>query len=97
MIELPEPVVIAAVPKKTFPGAWIKHLHIMAHDPNQPIRLRVELAPYDEATNTISNDNQIEIHVEDLVTQMQELPALAQAYGAVVAAVIALGKAQGKL
>ena len=97
MIELSEPVVIPAVSKQTYPGAWIKSLHIMANKPDEPIRLRVELAPYDPVKNKISDNNRININVDNFVEQMQQLPALSAAYDSVINAVIALGQAQGKI
>ena len=86
MLLFDEPIVAPPAPQKVFPIVWIRNLQIQAHDPMGEGKLYLEIIPMAEDRELLYSGT-IEIKSDTLYQAMQEVPELAQAFAAILAAV----------
>lgn len=86
MLFFDEPIVAPPQPQKTFPIVWIRNLQIQAHDPGNEGSLYLEIVPM-AADRELLYSGTIELKTAELYRAMTEVPELAQAFGAILAAV----------
>ena len=86
MLLFDEPIVAPPQPPKVYPIVWIRNLQIQAHDPTGEGKLYLEIIPMAEDRELLYSRT-IEIKTDTLYQAMQEVPELAQAFGAILAAV----------
>jgi hypothetical protein len=86
MLFFDEPIVAPPTPQKTYPIVWIRNLQINAHDPNSEGQLYLEIVPM-AADRELLYSGTIELKTDTLYQAMSEVPELAQAFGAILAAV----------
>ena len=86
MLLFDEPIVAPPQPPKVYPIVWIRNLQIQAHDPTGEGKLYLEIIPMAEDRELLYSGT-IEIKSDTLYQAMQAVPELAQAFGAILAAV----------
>ncbi|MFO0452105.1 MAG: hypothetical protein ACK52I_26215 [Pseudomonadota bacterium] len=86
MLLFDEPIVAPPTPQKTYPIVWIRNLQINAHDPNSEGQLYLEIVPMSQDRELLYSGT-IELKTAELYRAMQEVPELANAFGAILAAV----------
>lgn len=86
MLFFDEPIVAPPTPQKTYPIVWIRNLQINAHDPNGEGQLYLEIVPMSTEKELLYSGT-IELKTGELYRAMAEVPELAQAFGAILAAV----------
>jgi hypothetical protein len=86
MLFFDEPIVAPPQPPKVFPIVWIRNLQINAHDPSGEGQLYLEIVPMSQDRELLYSGT-IELTTGELYRAMNEVPELAQAFGAILAAV----------
>ena len=86
MLLFDEPIVAPPTPPKVFPIVWIRNLQIQAHNPGAEGNLYLEIVPMSEDRELLYSATQ-ELRTDELYRAMTEVPELAQAFGAILAAV----------
>jgi hypothetical protein len=86
MLFFDEPVIAPPKEPKAYPIVWIRNLQINAHDPNGEGQLYLEIFPMAEDRELLYSGT-IELKTVELYRAMNEVPELAQAFGAILAAV----------
>lgn len=81
------PIVIPAMSEKSFPDIWLYNISIMAPGLDSG-RITIETLPYNSETQEIGNGSMmVPIHTDQLWDAVNEVPEVAQAMGAIFAAV----------
>ena len=86
MLLFDEPIVAPPAPQKVYPIVWIRNLQIQAHDPTGEGKLYLEIVPMAEDRELLYSGT-IEVKTDTLYQAMSEVPELAQAFAAILAAV----------
>ena len=86
MLLFDQPIVAPPKEPKVYPIVWIRNLQIQAHDPTGEGKLYLEIVPMAEDRELLYSGT-IEIKTDTLYQAMNEVPELAQAFGAILAAV----------
>jgi hypothetical protein len=86
MLFLDQPVIVEPTPAKTYPIVWIYNLTIRAHDPTGEGSLTLELLPMSE-DRELYFPSAVQLSTDELYRAIEEVPELAQAFGAILAAV----------
>ena len=86
MLLFDQPIVAPPKEPKVYPIVWIRNLQIQAHDPMGEGKLYLEIVPMAEDRELLYSGT-IEIKTDTLYQAMNEVPELAQAFGAILAAV----------
>jgi hypothetical protein len=81
-----QPVVIAATEKKEFPHLWLKNVHINSQSIDQGM-IMISAVPYNSLTKEMCDGIVKNIHVMDLWKAANEVPEVATAINAFLAAV----------
>lgn len=76
-----------AVAAKTYPDLWIKSIVIRAADDAVAGYAKIETRPYDYTNKVFGPGTAESITTDQLMTAISEVPELATAYGAILAAV----------
>lgn len=79
-------IVIPATSEKQFPHLWLKNIHIDARSTNQG-HIMIGAAPYNSSTQEIGDGIVKNIFVKDLWKAVQEVPEVAAAMNAILAAI----------
>lgn len=82
-----EPVQRAAVTEKTFDQLWVRNLVIVAPSPTSEGQISLEWLPMAEDGELYTTDGPRRIETAELFRAISEVPELAAAYDAVLAAI----------
>lgn len=91
-IILKTPITMPVVNERTATKVWILNMNIDASHPDEPVSATFTLAPYCEETNEVFKPMVKSITVSNVFETCASNPALAQAIGAIYAAVETLVK-----
>lgn len=87
VITAPEPVTVAPVAAKTFPHLWISTLRVKAPTVGTG-SVTIELLPYNQTTQEIGPaSSMLTVTTDELFLAVNEVPEVAQAFGAILASV----------
>lgn len=87
MIPNPTPVITDPVPSKTYDELWIYSLTAISPTVDSG-RISIELLPYNRTLNELGpSDAKVAISTDRFFQALQEVPELAAAFNAVIAAV----------
>ena len=81
-----KPIVIAATEEKQFPHLWLKNIRINADSMNTGM-IMISASPYNSLTKEIGGGTVKNIHVMNLWKAVNEVPEVAAAMSAIIAAV----------
>jgi hypothetical protein len=81
-----QPIIIPATEEKQFPHLWLKNIRIDSNSVDQGM-IMISAAPYNSLTKEIGGGTVKNIHVRDLWKAVQEVPEVAVAMNAILAAV----------
>lgn len=88
-IDNTEPVIVEAIPAKTYPNLFIGDLSILCPDLTSG-RITMTLKPFNADKGEILNGNDITLNSDKLWQAVQEVPEVAQCFGAILMAVVPL-------
>jgi hypothetical protein len=80
------PVIIPATEEKSFPHLWLKNIHINSDSVNRGM-IMISASPYNSSTQEIGEGIVKNIHIMDLWKAVNEVPEVAVAMKAILAAV----------
>lgn len=84
VITAPEPVTVAPVAAKTYPHLWISRLRVAAPTVGTG-SVTIELLPYNQQTQEIGPAaNLLTVQTDELFLAVNEVPEVAQAFGAIL-------------
>jgi hypothetical protein len=93
------PVVVPPGPQLTYDRWWLTNLMVNAGDPNKPVSVMAALkrqATLPDGTKQL-HPQAVTLSVPDVFAQAEKTPEVAAAISQLLAAITAIGKAQGVL
>ena len=81
-----QPITIAATEEKQFPHLWLRNIRIDSNSTNKGT-IMISAAPYNSSTKEIGGGIVKNIHTMDLWKAVDEVPEVAAAMNAILAAV----------
>lgn len=96
-IEGSNPVVIPAQPSQTFDVWWVQEFQTFGISPAQKVTSTFVLVPQNSTTGAIDQAKSVRVNVPDLFALIAQDSVVADAFGAVIAALQKIAKDQGRI
>ena len=81
-----QPIIIQATEEKQFPHLWLKNIHINSNSPSEGTII-IDCVPYNAITKEVGSGSVKTIVVRDLWSAVNNIPEVATAMQAIIAAI----------